>query len=140
MNLTKKLGAGFLVLALILGIFLIVRLVMNIELVVGFLTITFGLVAIIWTLKAKNSLSKGSTIRAYATNFLVALTCLLTYSIWRVILVLFFIDSRALIIEYFFITITYLVFVSAAYRILYLSEEFGFSEQVKEIKRLKKRR
>ncbi|MEK6816153.1 MAG: hypothetical protein AABY09_00945, partial [Nanoarchaeota archaeon] len=61
------------VVAIFMGLVTIVKLVGVAELAVGAISLTFGIIAIIWTFKARASLSKGSELRRYTTHFMVCL-------------------------------------------------------------------
>lgn len=128
---------------IILGIVVLVRLVLNAELVIGFLTLVFGLVAIIWTVRAMNALSPGSSLKNYTTHFLLCLIFLLLSTLWNTIEKLFLLKENfgpiMVYPGYIFLIFSYLVFVSAAYKILYLGKEFGFQEQAKRIKKAVKK-
>lgn|SRR3989344_6617350 len=132
---TNLIGLFLGLISLAIGIILVIWFLLDLELIISFLTLMFGLVAVFWTIKAKNAFSKGSSIKVYATNLFVALICLLVYSIWRIITI-FMPDPRLAYFEYFFIAVTYLVFVTASYRMLRLGKEFGFGEEAKRIKKV----
>ena len=131
-NILKSLVA---ILTIFLGLFVIVKLVGNIQLIVGVISLTFGVLAIIWTLKARAILSKGSSLRKYTGNFLMCLIFILLFSIWNTMARILNFQGIFLYFEYFFIVMAYMVFVMAAYQILYLGKEFGFSREIKVMKK-----
>ena len=131
-NILKFLIALF---AIVLGLFVIIKLVGNVELVVGIISLTFGILAIIWTLKARSILSTGSSLRKYTGNFLMCLIFILLFSIWNTMARILNFQGIFLYFEYFFIVMTYMVFVMAAYQILYLGKEFGFLKEIKVMKK-----
>lgn len=125
-------------LAVLFGVFALIRFVPAIDVVIGFLSLTFGLVAIFWTYRAKASLSEGTALQEYAQYFHLALVFILLFSVWDTLIILFQWDGVLLYPRYFLITLSYLVFVFAAYKILYLGKQFGFRQRVKEMKLKKK--
>jgi len=131
-KILKFLSALF---AIVLGLFVIIKLVGNVELIVGIISLTFGILAIIWTLKARSVLSAGSSLRKYTGNFLMCLIFILLFSIWNTMARILNFQGIFLYFEYFFIVMAYMVFVMAAYQILYLGKEFGFSREIKVMKK-----
>lgn len=121
-------------LAVLFGVFALIRFVPVAELAIGFLSLTFGIVAIIWTYRAKTSLSKGTELRDYANYFLYSLVFIVLFSIWDTLIFLFEWEGMLAYPKYFLITIAYLIFVFAAYKILYVGKLFGFQPQVKKMK------
>lgn len=126
------------------GLITIFRIVVDTEVAIGFVTISFGILAIIWTSMAITSLSKGSSLRKHTTNFLFCLIFVLLFSIWHTISKLFrwreTINEYMLYPGYLFITLAFLIFVVTAYQILTLGKEFGFEKQAKEIESVIKKR
>lgn len=122
------------------GLIAIFRIVVDTEVAIGFVTISFGILAIIWTLMAITSLSKGSSLRKHITNFLFCLIFVLLFSIWHTISKLLrwreTINEFMLYPGYLFITLAFLIFVITAYQILTIGKEFGFGGQAKEIKKI----
>lgn len=142
MELKDKIAVLVSVIAIVIGLTAIIKLVaiVSIELTVGVVSLSFGLTAAMWTLRARKHLSPGSSLRKYTTNFFLCLLFLLIVSIWITIGKV--VDLKAKFglgvtyIEYLFITAAYFTFVIAAYQILYLGREFGFEEEAKEIKKV----
>lgn len=120
------------------GLIAIFRIVMDTEVAIGFVTISFGILAIIWTSMAINSLSKGSSLRRHTINFLLCLIFILLFSIWHTITKLFrwreTVNEFMLYPGYVFLILAFLIFVATAYQILSMGKEFGFENQAKEIK------
>src|SRR3989344_9297987 len=112
------------------GLFTIFSLVGDTEIAVGFVTISFGILAIIWTSMAVKSLSKGSSLRRHTTNFLFCLLFILLFTIWHTLSKLFMwretINEFMLYPGYFFLVVAFLIFVATSYQILMLGKEFGF--------------
>jgi hypothetical protein len=120
-------------LAVLFGVFSLVMFVPSAELIVGFLSLTFGVLGIIWALRAKLSLSKGTMLREYATYFFFALVFIVLYSFWDTLAMLLGWQGALLYPKYFLITISYLIFVFAAYKMLHLGKQFGFKPQVEKM-------
>ena len=122
------------------GLIAIFTLVVDTEVAIGFVTISFGVLAIIWTSMAITSLSKGSSLRKHTTNFLFCLVFILLFSIWHTLSKLFgwreTINEFMLYPGYLFIMLAFLIFVVTSYQILTLGKEFGFEKQAKEIKEI----
>jgi hypothetical protein len=133
----KRLGTLLALVAVALGLATIFRIVVDTEVAVGFVTISFGVLAIIWTSMAASSLSKGSSLRRHTTNFLLCLIFILLFSIWHTLSKLFAwrqtLNEFMLYPGYLFLTLAFLIFVVTSYQILTLGKEFGFEKQAKEI-------
>ena len=131
--------------AVLFGLFALIRFVPNVQLATGFLSLTFGIVAIIWTYRAKLSLSPGTSLREYTNYFLLSLVFILLFSFWDTLAFIFNWESYLiypnylLYPKYLFITMAYLIFVFASYKILYVGKLFGFQAKVGSMN-LKKRR
>lgn len=120
-------------LAVFFGVFAVIKLVPTIELAIGFLSLTFGIVAIIWTYRAKSSLSEGTSLRDYTNYFLFCLVFIVLFSVWDTLIFLFGWEGILKYPKYFLITLSYLIFVFTAYKILYLGKQFGFQPQIKKM-------
>src|SRR3989338_3936575 len=126
-------------LAIAAGLWAIFKIVTNTEAAVGFVTISFGVLAVIWTVMAVKSLSPGSALRKYVTNFLLCLVFILLFSIWHTLSIIF--GWRTTLKEvwlypgYLFITIAFLIFVATSYQVLMMGREFGFRQQAESIKK-----
>jgi hypothetical protein len=129
-------------LAVLFGIFGLVRFVPVVELSIGFLSLTFGILAIIWALRARASLSVGTALRGYVSYFLLALIFIVCYSIWDTLIFLFQWEGILKYPKHFLIIVSYLIFVFASYKILYLGKQFGFKPQVAkmDLKKTKKKK
>lgn len=136
----KRLGTLLGFIAVAAGLIAIFRIVVDTEVAIGFVTISFGLLAIIWTLMAITSLSEGSALRKHTTNFLFCLIFVLLFSIWHTLSKLLkwreTVNEFMLYPGYLFITLAFLIFVITAYQILTIGQEFGFKQQAKEIKKV----
>ena len=104
--------------------------------VVGITTIIFGIASLLLISKARNRLSEGS-IRRYMDNFAICLAFIVIFSVWQTTRSFFgvSIDVKGLSTypEYIFIIFAYIAFIFASYRVLKISEEFGFKEDGKKI-------
>ncbi len=127
-------------LAVLFGVFAIIQFVPDVELAIDFLSLTFGIVAIFWTYRAKASLSVGTSLREYTSYFLWSLVLIFVYSVWDTLEYILNWTGYWVYPKYFMISISYLIFVFAAYKILYLGKEFGFLPQVERMNLKKKRR
>ena len=119
--------------AVLLGVFSLIIFVKEVDLVVGFLSLTFGVVAIIYAMRAKLSLSKGTELREYASYYLSALISIVLFSIWDTLVFIFNWKGLLVFPKYFFLTFSYLVFVFTSFKIMKLGKQFGFKEQVKKM-------
>ncbi|HLC98882.1 MAG TPA: hypothetical protein VJC00_02640 [Candidatus Nanoarchaeia archaeon] len=132
MNETLKII--FATVAILAGIASIIIVLGNAEYIIASLSLTFGVLAIIWTLTAHGSLSPGSSLRSYTAYFLACLVFVLIYSVWNNAITIFNITGYLSYLEYLFVTIAYLLFVSAAYKIYSIGKEFGFQKEAGKIK------
>lgn len=135
----KKLGVIIAFIAILSGLIAIFKLVVNIEVAIGFITISFGILAIIWTSMAVKSLSKGSALRNYTSNFLLCLIFILLFAVWNTLSILFkwreSLNELMLYPSYIFMTFAFLTFVWSSYKILVIGKEFGFAPQASRIKK-----
>ena len=118
------------------GLYVLFRLSISLELAVAFLSLSFGVLAIIWTLIAKYNLSPGSELRKFTTNFLVGILFLLVFISIITVRQIKSSLQDFIFVEHFFITATFLLFVIAAYQILHIGKEFGFEKEASTIKSL----
>lgn len=130
--------------AVIFGLLAIFKIVLSTEIAVGFITISFGVLAVIWTSTAYKSLSKGSALKRHTGNFLLCLVFILLFAIWHTLSVLFewrkTLNEILLYPGYAFITFAFLIFVISSYQVLMMGKEFGFGEQALKIeKRIKEK-
>lgn len=126
--------------AILIGIGAIIKIVGNAEYIIASLSLTFGVLAIIWTVMAYSSLSPGSSLRSYTGHFLACLIFILVYSTWNSAAKIFSLSGAWYYLDYLFITLAYLVFVAAAYKINRLGKEFGFQRAADKIKKAMKKR
>ncbi len=132
----SKLFAGIIwTLGIVLSIFAIFKIIPHFEISVGFLTISFGILAIIWTSIAVKNLSPGSSLRSYTLCFLISLIFILLFSVMHTLEMAFRWEGSVVIIKYIFITIAYLTFVYASYRIWKIGREFGFRDESFKIRK-----
>lgn len=135
----KKIGTFIGFVAIVLGLLSIFKIVVDTEIAVGFVTISFGILAIIWTSMAVASLSKASSLRKLTINFLFCLVFILLFSIWHTMSKLFMwretINEVMLYPGYLFLTLAFLIFVITSYQILMIGKEFGFQKQGDKIKK-----
>lgn len=122
--------------ALFFGLYAIVALVPTKELAVGFLSFTFGILAIIWTSKAVSSLAPESSLRSYTTKFLFSLVFVLLFSAVNTVQIYFNPQNSMVYLGYGLIIVAYILFVIAAYEILTIGKEFGFGESAAEIRKV----
>lgn len=134
MKIKTLIGAILWFAAIIASLIAIFRITANVEVAVGFITISFGILAIIWTSIAIRSLSPGSSLRSYTKTFLFCLIFIILFSIWHVLGKVLVLEGLIIFPEYIFIAIAYLIFAAAAYRIWRIGKEFGFREQAARIK------
>ena len=135
----KSLTILLAILAIAAGLIAIFRIVADTEVAIGFVTLSFGVLAIIWTSMARTSLSKGSMLRKHTTNFLFCLIFILLFSIWHTLSKL--LNWRETVNEimmypgYIFLILAFMVFVITAYQVLSLGKEFGFEKEAKKIEK-----
>ena len=138
--MAKKILVLFELLAIAVGLLVIFKIVTNTEAAIGFVTLSFGVLAIIWTSMAVKSLSPGSSLRKYVTNFLLCLIFILLFAVWHTISIIFewrkTLNEAWLYPGYLFITIAFLIFVTTAYQVLTMGKEFGFRTQAEKIKKV----
>ncbi len=141
-----KRGLGTIIglLAIVGGLLAIFRIVDDTEIAIGFITISFGLLAILWTSMAITSLSGGSALKKHTTHFLFCLIFILLFAVWHTLSKLLgwreTLNEFMLYPSYLFITLAFLIFVVTAYQIFTMGKEFGFEKQAKEIARVMKRK
>ncbi len=104
--------------------------------VVSITTVIFGVASLFLISRARNRLSEGS-IRKYMDNFAICLAFIVIFSVWQTARSIFGIDidveGLSTYPEYIFIVFAYIAFIFASYRVLKISEEFGFKEDGKKI-------
>ena len=105
----------------------------------GVTTVIFGLASLFFISRSRTRLSQGS-IRKYMDNFAICLAFVVIFSLWQTMRSIFGLDidvsDYAAYPEYIFIVFAYIGFVIASYRILKISEEFGFNDSGRKIAQL----
>ena len=132
----NNLGIIFAVIAILFGLYAIIIFTPTIDLAIGLISLTFGVLAIIWILRAQVSLSPGSSLREFTIYFTWCLLLLILFSVWQTLANFLSWTGLLYNLQYIFISIAYVVFVGAAYKILQLGREFGFEVKAKEIKKM----
>ncbi|MBI2672263.1 hypothetical protein HYX16_04990 [Candidatus Woesearchaeota archaeon] len=137
-NLEQKLWKEAILMISILFLFyLISRIFEDLTFILWLIIFSFGIMAIIWTLLAKYSLSPKSNLRLFTNNFLACSIAVLAFSVTRFIND--FLRLRWLLfVELFFIFITFFFFVLASYYTYKIGSEFGFQRESWDIKRILK--
>ena len=130
--------------AILFGLYALIRIIDHKELTVGAFTLTFGIMAIIWTTRAIKALSPGSSLRTYAGYFLASLIFIVLFSVYHSLNTFFkwqqTIGDFMVLPEFMLITITYMIFMIASYNIYKLGKEFGFQAQAKGIEKIIKKK
>ena len=102
-------------------------------------TVVFGIASLLLISRARNRLTQGS-IRNYMDNFAICLAFIVIFSVWQtarsIIGVSIDIEGLGTYPEYIFIVFAYVAFIFASYRVLKISEEFGFKEDGRKIQQL----
>ncbi|MDP3765690.1 MAG: hypothetical protein Q8R04_04190 [Nanoarchaeota archaeon] len=106
---------------------------------VGVTTVIFGIASLLLISRARKRLSDGS-IRRYMDNFAICLAFIVIFSVWQttrsILGISINVEGLATYPEYIFIVLAYLAFIIASFRVLKISEEFGFKEDGKKIGQL----
>ena len=104
--------------------------------VVGVSTVVFGITSMLLISRARNRLSEGS-IRKYMDNFAICLAFIVIFSIWQTARNIFGVNINVEGLrtypEYIFVVFAYIAFIISSYRVLKISEEFGFKEDGRKI-------
>ena len=107
--------------------------------IVGLTTIIFGVTSLLLISRARSRLSDGS-IRRYMDNFAICLAFIIIFSVWQTTRSIFGvsidIEGLSTYPEYIFIIFAYIAFIVASFRVLKISEEFGFKEDGRKIQRI----
>ena len=102
-------------------------------------TVIFGIASLLLISRARNRLSDGS-IRKYMDNFAICLAFIVIFSVWQTTRSIFGInidiEGLSTYPEYIFIVLAYVAFIVASFRVLKISEEFGFKEDGRKIERI----
>ena len=121
-------------LGICLSIIAIFGITSDVKLSLAVLSVSVGILAIIWVFRARRSLSSGSSLRSYTTYFLVSLIFVLLFSLWTIADEIAHFEDALSYIGFIFITIAYFIFLRAAYQILTIGKEFGFQQEAVRIK------
>lgn len=136
--MAKKIDIVLGFLSILFALMVLFRIVGNIEISIGFVTISFGILAVIWTVMAVKNLAIGSALRKHTVFFLYCLLFILLFSIWQTTSILMgwrkSINELMLYPGYFFITAAFIIFVVASYQALKMGKEFGFGQQASVIR------
>jgi len=104
--------------------------------IIGITTVIFGIASLLLISRARNRLSDGS-IRKYMDNFAICLAFIVIFSVWQTARSFFGIgidiEGLSTYPEYIFIVFAYMAFIVASFRVLKISEEFGFKEDGRKI-------
>jgi len=107
--------------------------------VIGVTTVIFGIASLLLISRARNKLSEGS-IKKYLDNFAICLAFIVIFSVWQTVRSILDIDIKigAFITypEFIFLTFAYISFIFASYRVLKISEEFGFKDDGRKIEEI----
>ena len=109
--------------------------------IVSVTTVIFGIASLLLISKARSRLSEGS-IRRYMDNFSICLAFIVIFSVWQtarsIIGVNINVGGLGTYPEYIFIVFAYAAFIVASFRVLKISEEFGFKDDGRKINQLLK--
>ena len=128
------------IIGIVLSLIAIFKIVGYVKLAVGLIIISFGILSVIWTSIANRSLSKGSELRRFTEKFLLCSTLVLLFSIWSILDELFHWKGFMDYFGYILLTVTFFMFVFAAYHIQEMGKQFGFEVQAKSIKKIMARK
>jgi len=111
--------------------------------VVSVTTVIFGIASLLLISRARKRLSEGS-IKRYMDNFAICLAFIVIFSVWQTARSIFGIsidvEGLATYPEYIFIVFAYIAFIFASFRVLKISEEFGFKEDGEKIGQIVKQK
>lgn len=107
--------------------------------IISLTTVIFGVAALLLASRARTRLSPGS-IRAYIDNFSICIAFVVIFSLWQTARSVFKLELSlgefSSYPELIFIVFAYIGFIIASYRVIRISEEFGFKGDGKIICRL----
>ena len=111
--------------------------------IVGITTVAFGIGSLILASRARNRLSPGSP-RKFIDNFSICIAFIVVFSLWQTVRSIANIQvSLSGFLGYpelIFIVFAYIGFIITSYRVSKISEEFGFKEEGKAIRKLVKKK
>ncbi len=122
--------------AIATAIYILFSIIRSLEIITGTISLSIGVLAIIWTLIAKYSLSPKSTLRLFANSFLACLIALIVLSFIKLIAFMTEYSKNLIYVEYILTTIVYLFFLISAYYILTIGRQFGFQSKAFQIKKI----
>ena len=109
--------------------------------IVSITTVIFGIASLFLISRARSRLSQ-SSIRMYMDNFAICLAFIVIFSIWQtarsILGISIDIEGLATYPEYIFIILAYVAFIVTSFRVLKISEDFGFKEDGKKIEQIMK--
>ena len=119
----------------VLGVFTIFK-ILPFDTAVNAVVISLALLALVWIHIARRSLSKGSSLRKFASYLFYCMAFLFLFPLWELMPVAGLSDlvSQALL------GLAYIFLVIASYRLMKIGTEFGFSNQAKSIRELIRKR
>ncbi len=107
--------------------------------IVGVTTVIFGVASLFMISRARNRLSEGS-IRKYMDNFAICLVFIVIFSVWQtarsILGISIDVEGLATYPEYIFIVFAYIAFIVASFRVMKISQEFGFKEDGRKIQQI----
>lgn len=106
---------------------------------VSITTVIFGITSLLLISRARKRLSEGS-IRKYLDNFAICLAFIVIFSVWQTARsisgVNINVEGLSTYPEYIFIVFAYIAFIVASFRVLKISEEFGFKDDGRKIEQI----
>ena len=107
--------------------------------IIGVTTVIFGVASLFLISRARNRLSEGS-IRRYMDNFAICLAFIVIFSVWQtarsILGISIDVEGLATYPEYIFIVFAYIAFIVASFRVMKISQEFGFKEDGRKIEQI----
>ena len=95
----KGIKALLVIIAIVVAAYILYRLSGSLEILLGALSLSIGVLAIIWTLIAKYSLSPHSTMRLFTNSFLASLIALVVLSFVRLVDFSFFVKENMMYLK-----------------------------------------
>ncbi len=140
-KLTQILKLVLMVLVIAFSLQLLSKLLGNLEIMMGLLLVSFGILSIIWTILARYNLSPKSQLRMFANNFLACSLALLMFTIITIVN-LYANVKGILYLQYILIFVIYFFFILVSYYLYTLGKQFGFQKESismgKYLKKVKK--
>ncbi len=98
--------------------------------------LSLALLALVWIHIARKSLSKGSSLRKFASYIFLCLVFMFLYSVWSMAEQ---IAVSEFYLKYLWFGVAYLFLIVACYKLMKIGKEFGFSVEARNIKKLLKK-